>query len=256
MIKLGTVISSLGFALAVSCFVGRPRVSILRRISNEQTDQTLATTRLLRLPGWMKEIGASQWRIGALLALIFFLLAGQSIIAAIGGCGVGAAAIAALRWSEAITEHRRNQRLSAQLPICLELLVATLAAGLPLRAGIRHIAGLVPEPSAGLLNGVLNHIDLGRSDAQGWEQLEHNPVWGPVARDLSRCASSGAGLSEILTVHASEARARTRAKKEQIARTAGVKSVLPLVCCFLPAFILIGVVPIVASTLQSVLHLK
>ena len=76
-------------------------------------------------------------------------------------------------------------------------------------------------------------------------------VWGPTARDLARCADSGAAISQVLAVHAAEARARRRAQRETSARTTGVRSVLPLVCCFLPAFVLVGVVPIVAATLGS-----
>jgi hypothetical protein len=34
---------------------------------------------------------------------------------------------------------------------------------------------------------------------------------------------------------------------EVAARTAGVRAVIPLVACFLPAFILLGVVPVVAG---------
>ena len=75
-----------------------------------------------------------------------------------------------------------------------------------------------------------------------------------IARDLARCAESGTAVALILEVHATEARARARAQREAAARTVGVRSVLPLVCCFLPAFVLVGVVPIVAATIGAVLN--
>jgi hypothetical protein len=36
---------------------------------------------------------------------------------------------------------------------------------------------------------------------------------------------------------------------EKKARKAGVSAIVPLICCHLPAFLLIGVVPIVAGTI-------
>lgn len=86
--------------------------------------------------------------------------------------------------------------------------------------------------------------------------MRDDTVWGAVARDLARCAESGAAVAEVLEVHAAEARALRRARREMAARTVGVRSVLPLVCCFLPAFILVGVVPIIAATLGSFTQLR
>jgi hypothetical protein len=46
---------------------------------------------------------------------------------------------------------------------------------------------------------------------------------------------------------AEDQRDEARSRAEAAARAAGVRSVAPLVACFLPAFILIGIVPVVAS---------
>jgi pilus assembly protein TadC len=54
-----------------------------------------------------------------------------------------------------------------------------------------------------------------------------------------------------LRSHAAAARERRRAALQQAARAVGVRSVLPLTTCFLPAFLLLGIVPTVAS---AVLH--
>lgn len=201
--------------------------------------------------GPLAQIQASHWRVGLLAGLVCWLLVGPGLIGAVMGFAAIPGSMVALAWLEAAPQRRRTRALVAQLPGCLDLLGAALAAGVPLRAAVRHVARLVPEPSASVLAGVLGHLDIGRSDAQAWVTLRGHPVWGQTARDLARCADSGAAVAEILAVHAEEARARRRALREAAARTVGVRSVLPLVCCFLPAFVLVGVVPIIAATIST-----
>lgn len=188
---------------------------------------------------------------GLLAGLVCWLLLGQGWAGTLGGLVAVPTSMALLGWLAAEPERRRSRLLIAQLPGCLDLLAAALESGVPLRAAARHVAGLAPEPSAGLLRGVVGHLDIGRSDAQAWSTLRGHPAWGQMARDLARCADSGAAVAEVLNVHAGEARANRCAQRELVARTVGVRSVLPLVCCFLPAFVLVGVVPIIAATVGS-----
>ncbi len=204
--------------------------------------------RLLTAPGW---VTATRLRFGAVAGLTCWLLLGVTLPGAVAGVVCVPLAMVLLAWLEAWPDRRVARRLTAQLPAVLDLMSAALAGGAPLRAAVRHVAELVQEPSASLLGGVLNHLAIGRTDAQAWATLRDHTVWGPMARDLARAADSGTAVAEILSVHAAEARARRNDQREAAARTIGVRSVLPLVCCFLPAFILVGVVPIIAATLSS-----
>lgn len=52
-------------------------------------------------------------------------------------------------------------------------------------------------------------------------------------------------------MHAEDARQESRDQALKQARTVGVRSVIPLMACFLPAFVLIGVVPIIAGLIQG-----
>jgi len=94
-------------------------------------------------------------------------------------------------------------------------------------------------------------VELGVGDAEAWLTLRHHPLWGPAAVDLARSVESGTMMVEVLVHHARDARARRRAAMEIAAKAVGVRSVLPLMTCFLPAFVLVGVIPTVAS---AVLH--
>ena len=62
-----------------------------------------------------------------------------------------------------------------------------------------------------------------------------------------RSAQSGAPLSTVLARIAQDMRRDRHAAVEVAARSAGVRAVAPLAACFLPAFLLVGVVPVVAS---------
>ena len=55
--------------------------------------------------------------------------------------------------------------------------------------------------------------------------------------------------------HAVQARERRQAALQVVARSVGVRSVLPLMTCFIPAFLLLAAVPTVASALARALTL-
>ncbi len=73
--------------------------------------------------------------------------------------------------------------------------------------------------------------------------------------ELDRLAAfsrrAGAPLAELARTDAAEQRARARAAARERAETLGVRLMLPLGACILPAFLLIGVVPMVIGLLSS-----
>ena len=74
-----------------------------------------------------------------------------------------------------------------------------------------------------------------------------------MAADLARSVESGTMLGVALSVHAEEARAMRSAAVEVAARKVGVRSVLPLMLCFIPAFLLLGIVPTLVSAVLAAL---
>lgn len=245
---IGLAVVSLG--LACAGLLGGPRLRLLRpEPVIEPSGPTTGGPWLA-----LRKIPPARWRFGLLAGLVCWLGLRSSLTGMLVGVVAVPVSIALLGWLEGQPERRRQHRLVAQLPECLDLLSAALRAGVPLRAAATQVAGLVPEPSAAVLRGVLGHLQIGRSDAQAWATLRTHSVWGPAARDLARSADSGAGMAEALQAHAAEARTRRQASRELAARTVGVRSILPLVSCFLPAFILVGVLPIIAATIGSFLQ--
>ena len=69
----------------------------------------------------------------------------------------------------------------------------------------------------------------------------------PASRALARAAEGGAPVAAAVARMAGDARLRAAADGEAAARRAGVLAVAPLGLCFLPAFVLLGVVPVIAG---------
>lgn len=156
-------------------------------------------------------------------------------------------------WFEDPATRRRRDRVTAELPTTCDLLAACLVAGLPLRRAVVVVAEAVRGPVAEDLQRVAALVATGEHEAAAWRSLgSGSPPWRRLALDLARSVESGTAVAETLHEHARLSREVAEAAQERRARTAGVRSVLPLMVCFLPAFFLIGVVPIVAGLL---LHL-
>ncbi len=150
-------------------------------------------------------------------------------------------------------DRARDVALRASVASVCDLLAVCLDAGRPPRTALRVVAGVVEGPVAVELGGVLQRIDLGVDEAEAWSGLSAVPGYREVGRDLARSVRSGLGLADLLRQHAVDARKALAAEALVRARAAGVKSVVPLMVCFLPAFIALGVVPMLGSLFVSLL---
>ena len=193
--------------------------------------------------------------IAAGLAALALLLERVGWVAWLVAVVVGVVVPEFLSRLESVRDKRYRRDLVLQTPQALDLLAATLTAGLPLRLDTAAVVRACPGPVADTLAGVLRQVDLGVSDVEAWRTLIRHPQWGAVAADLARSVESGTMLTAALAVHADEARAERSAAVEIAARQVGVYSVLPLMLCFIPAFLLLGIVPTVVSAVWSALAL-
>lgn len=154
---------------------------------------------------------------------------------------------------EPSSARSRADAVAEALPSTLDLLAGCLAAGLPIRAGATVVGASAAPAVRELLDQVLAGLDVGVPEADAWAALAGQPVFGPVARDIGRACAWGTGLSETLMEHASRLRAERTAALQVKARAVGVRAVLPLTVCYLPAFLLLGIVPVIASGLLAVI---
>ena len=196
--------------------------------------------------------------VGTIAAAALSLLAvrlalGPGVLGWLAAPVVAVGCAIALGWLEPIGARRRRERLLLETPQALELLAACLGAGMPLRVATAAIVAAFDGPVAEDFGRVNALAALGTAEADAWRDLGDHPQLGAAARDLARSVESGTRLTECLRHHAEAARENRRAALQVRARSVGVRSVLPLMVCFIPSFLLLGVVPTVASALAHAL---
>jgi pilus assembly protein TadC len=232
-------------ALAVDSGVGCLRVpgwSRVARLLVGRPDALSLTRRCAVAATAASAIALGLWRVTPNLTLVTVSIP-LSVLAVVIGLG----------WMEPAESRRRRRRLVIEAPQALDLLASCLVAGLPLRAATAEVAGVYPGPLAEELGSVLRMINLGVPETDAWRTLRGHPELGAAAIDLARSAESGTMLLDALNHHARAARQRRQAAWQVAARAVGVRSVLPLMTCFLPAFLLLGVVPSVVSAIANAL---
>jgi len=192
-----------------------------------------------------------------MVAPVVAVLCGVSTSVLVGGwpgpvCG---AAVAVLLWRRlpgllARGTSAEVRRAAVELPLAADLMAAALRAGAPPDHAARTVAAAVAGPVGERLTRVANALRLGEAPAQAWTYLGDVPGGTRLARVATRSADSGAALAAAFGRLAGELRADRVAAAEAAARRAGVLVVLPLGLCFLPAFLLAGVVPVVVAVLD------
>ncbi|MBF4762386.1 type II secretion system F family protein [Nocardioides islandensis] len=148
-------------------------------------------------------------------------------------------------------QRRRRERLRADLPHVVGLLAAAVRGGLPPADGLALVCRALPGPLADALAGLPPRIALGVPPADVWGSLAVEPALAPLGRTLARSARTGEPVADALERLGRELAARARAEVEDSARRVGVRAAVPLGLCLLPAFLLIGIVPVVGGLLEA-----
>ncbi|GIF65439.1 hypothetical protein Ais01nite_34740 [Asanoa ishikariensis] len=148
---------------------------------------------------------------------------------------------------------RRRLREEADAPICADLIAAALRAGAPVDVAVLGVADALGGPLRERLTTVGRSLRLGAEPPEAWSHLVGMPGGDRMAAAAIRSSASGSALAGALTRLADDLRADRAVAMEAAARRAGVLIVLPLGFCFLPAFILAGLVPVIVAILGDVL---
>ena len=142
----------------------------------------------------------------------------------------------------------------------LDVLAVCLAAGMAVSTAAAAAAPSAPPKLAGALRRAADLLALGADPAVAWSISPDLPA-GPVdaqtdalLRLARRSASSGAALAGGLAELADECRHDAAHAAAAAAERAGVLIAGPLGLCFLPAFVCLGLVPVVAGLAGDVLQ--
>ncbi|MER7418784.1 type II secretion system F family protein [Micromonospora peucetia] len=187
-------------------------------------------------------------------------LGGVAVAVIVGGWPGAVAAVPTallldrlLRRIEPPAVRNRRLREAADLPLAADLLAAAMRAGAPVDRSVLAVAGALDGPLADRLARVGRLLRLGGGPEEAWAPLASVPGAERLTAAVLRSANSGAALAGALTRLADDLRADRSTTAEAAARRAGVLIVLPLGLCFLPAFILAGLVPVIVAVLGDVL---
>ncbi|MQA93839.1 MAG: type II secretion protein F [Streptosporangiales bacterium] len=188
-------------------------------------------------------------KAGAVGLLVAVALGGAT--GAVAGIGVGYASFRLLANAEPKEVRARRARLRADLPVAIDLLAACLLAGRGPAEATAAVAAALPGPLGDRLRTVAESLLLGAEPEAAWSALAADPELAGLARTIVRAARTGAPPAAALDRLAEEQRALQRTRASAAAQRAGVLAVIPLGLCFLPAFVLIGIVPLAAGLLPT-----
>lgn len=182
-------------------------------------------------------------------AAAWLLLGG--LVGLVVGIGLAVGLPVLLGRLESGSARRRRLALVQVAPVVADLLAAAMTAGVPLERALPVVARAVGGPAEGLLTGVRRRMELGEAAEVAWSGITQAPGLGDLARTVARSSRTGAPLAGLLATSAEELRAQAAADALIEVRRTGVRSVLPLGLCLLPAFVLLGIVPVVGGLLPS-----
>lgn len=232
-----SVIAAVMAALAVLCWRAAPAARLARAAPAADARGDAA--------GWRRLRGAALIAASALPLAI-----GLGWWALPAACLIGGVSLLALGRLEEGAVARRRQLLVGQLPQACDLLAVCLEAGLPLRVASAEVASVMAAPLGPVLAEVSTLVSLGADEAAAWRELAvAEPALAELGREVARTVDSGVALAGTLRVLGVDARRTSAATAQVRARRVGVRSVLPLMTCFLPSFLLLGVVPIIGGVI-------
>ncbi|OEU95522.1 hypothetical protein AN216_23630 [Streptomyces oceani] len=186
--------------------------------------------------------------------LLGWLMVGGAVGLLVGATGGGALCWWLRRRTEATpAESAQADAVNEQLPLVAELMAACLAAGSAPEQAAGAVGGSVGGPLGDQLRRVATELRLGGEPAVVWERFGFSPGCGALARCMERAGTAGVPAVDSVTRLAGRTRAdRTRASSAR-ARRAAVRVAGPLGFCFLPAFLAVGVAPVVLGLTNSLL---
>jgi pilus assembly protein TadC len=142
----------------------------------------------------------------------------------------------------------------------LDVLAACLAAGMAVSTAAAATAASAPPQLARVLRRAADLLALGADPAVAWA-IPLGTSTGSVdaqtdalLRLARRSASSGAALADGVAELAEQSRRDAAHAATAAAERAGVLVAGPLGLCFLPAFVCLGIVPVVAGLARDVLQ--
>ncbi|MEU3407170.1 type II secretion system F family protein [Streptomyces sp. NPDC006670] len=254
----GPVVHRLGTVLCLALAVWWPASAAWARLGRRAARRRLAAVFRTARPVWRGPPGGRRVRGQAVAwaAPAGALVAGWVLVGGVWGLLAGCGAAAGVRWWSARprppagVDPRAAER---ELPFAADLLAACLAAG----AGPVEAAEVVGESLGGPVGERLAlagaELRLGGEPGAAWGRLAGIPGARGLAECLERAARTGAPAAEPVSRLAAALRADRTRRAGARAQRAAVLVTAPVGLCFLPAFLALGVAPVVIAMASGLL---
>lgn len=198
---------------------------------------------------WLRRF---RWPLSALAgAAVLVVLDG--VAGAIGALVVAGVAARVLSRSEPPGAAAARTEAARDLPYLVLLLASGLRAGAAPAPALSRACTALPGAAADRLRPAVARLTVGVTPTEVWGEVASDPVLAPLGTSLGRSAESGASVLDAVERLAEDLAADARSDVEDRARTVGVRAALPLGLCLLPAFLLLGIVPLVAALVESLI---
>lgn len=175
------------------------------------------------------------------------------VLGVVPAVATGFAGMAARAGHIRASRRRSTQLVDQAMPELIDLLVIAAAAGHTVHGCLDVVADRAPESVREALMSVRTLVARGAPLAEGLQRF--GPELGALGPSLTEALvagqRTGSPLAPALRQVAATARDRRRRAAEEAARRLPVTLLFPLVCCVLPAFGLLAVVPLLAGSLGS-----
>lgn len=191
----------------------------------------------------------------AMLAAALWVGPGPSVVRARAGLP-----LRARHRRHAAPARPRNGRDPLAVAATLDVLAVCLQAGMAVSTAAAATAPSAPPQLAGVLRRAADLLALGADPAVAWSIPADRSGGAPGAhidallRLARRSASSGSALARGVAELADQSRQDAAHAATAAAERAGVLIAGPLGLCFLPAFVCLGIVPVVAGLAGDVLQ--
>jgi len=189
-------------------------------------------------------------RLRPVLSALAFPAAWAFVGGPIGLVAGAAAAVVAWRVlgrAESPAARRRRRELERDLPPAVHLLGSCIAAGAATSTALDAVADALPGAVAEELSLIRHRLELGVDPLTVWRDVGQHPQLRPLGRSMARAHRSGASVRGAVEALATELAAQSHARTVSLARSVEVRASAPLGACFLPGFVLLGVVPMIVG---------
>ncbi|MFC9397696.1 type II secretion system F family protein [Streptomyces sp. NPDC057027] len=181
---------------------------------------------------------------------------GWVLFGGVGGLCVGALVAAGMRRRAARRVSRPTgdeKEAVRHLPLAADLLAACAASGAGPGEAAEAVGRSLGGPLGERLSRTAAELRLGGEPAEVWGRFGAIPGAEGLARCMERAGSSGAPAAEAVARHAAALRAARARAAAAGARRAQVLISAPVGLCFLPAFLAVGVAPVVIGLAAGLL---